>query len=624
MQLNGNWNNPNSGGYDGTYSTSSDANTAVYTFSGLTVGQQYEVLATWVADPVNNTACATYSVVSGTQQVSGTTDQQLPPAADLVLGGCNWQSVVTFTAGSGGTATVTLGGPADGLQLVADGVQVLEARPATSDSYDTAGNLIAETLPDGSRETWSYNDSDYTDTSSGTPVPIDLLQNSTQWAYSQSEQAYTAQEQTVYSYDSVPISGAEAPPYYTSNGDLLSVERESLGPNADGTENLDNQGQNMAADGADPITTYVYTPLGGGCPAGLVSSVTDPDGDVTAYLYDSFGNETASYQGQTHGADNQAGDTWTFSNLAPGASRVYYVYAYASVGGGYSVTGNDGQGLPLTSSGSAPAVTVLGASGWTCLGQVVLDPGSSSLVVSYSGGSPAAAICLLQPMSTSVYDAQENLLSTTDGMGDVTASTYDQLGRPLTTAQGQTISVASNAALSFANLPQAGGQARNCVVYVQFEHPACHHRRDAKRHGQPHVFHDRLAHVPVRRRHRLALSMHGHAPRGGHKLGDNRQLHGLRRGDAGRRAPADLVHRLRRDGQRALADRRLEQRDDRRLQQPGAADFHLAGPDPAGQRANGCFRQPAADARPCADLHRLRAVVDGTQQQLHDQRRRQR
>ena len=196
---------------------------------------------------------------------------------------------------------------------------------------------------------------------------------------------------------------------------------------------------------------------------------------MTAYTFDAAGNPTATYQGQTidigepgYSLADGSVPTWTFSNLAPNAAGTYDVYLQAGSTIGYTVSNSQG---PPNAAASARWPSALGA-GWQFLGQVVLVGGSSSLAVSYSGGTPATAVCLLQPMSATVYDSQENVLSQTDAMGNVTAYVNDRLGRPLTTSQGQALAASYNAATytssaTFANLPQAPNLTRTYTVYAQ-------------------------------------------------------------------------------------------------------------------------------------------------------------
>ena len=95
------------------------------------------------------------------------------------------------------------------------------------------------------------------------------------------------------------------------------------------------------------------------------------------------------------------------------------------------------------------------------------DP-STPLVIT---GSSSDNICLLQPMSTMVYDTEDgdddNQLSCVDPMGNITATTYDDDNRPVTTSQGQVLPAdATFHAAAFENVPQAPGMARTIQVYA--------------------------------------------------------------------------------------------------------------------------------------------------------------
>ena len=59
-----------------------------------------------------------------------------------------------------------------------------------------------------------------------------------------------------------------------------------------------------------------------------------------------------------------------------------------------------------------------------------------------------------------------NVLSETDGLGNVTTYAYNDLEQRTSTAQGQVANVASGQA-EFANLPQVPGQARTYTIYLQ-------------------------------------------------------------------------------------------------------------------------------------------------------------
>ena len=251
--------------------------------------------------------------------------------------------------------------------------------------------------------------------------------------------------------------------YSTSTGDLLQSERYANGTCSD------NTGQNTAI-GGDPITSYVYTPYvnESSTPGGLVSSTTNPDGDVTAYSYDLAGNTTAADQGQMVAFSAGAA---VFNNLpqSPGLTRTFEVYvnSTSAPASGYTTITDSDSGSP-TFSFSGSAATPLG-SGWYLLGTVTLGAGdlSSTVTVNYSdSGTGVSQVTLLEQTSATVYDSQENPLSVTDALGRVSASTYDNLGLPIAGSQGQVLPLTAGAA-AFNNLPQSPGQARTYAVYVQ-------------------------------------------------------------------------------------------------------------------------------------------------------------
>ncbi len=58
------------------------------------------------------------------------------------------------------------------------------------------------------------------------------------------------------------------------------------------------------------------------------------------------------------------------------------------------------------------------------------------------------------------------MLSQIDGMGDVTAAAYDNLGDPVAASQGQVLNLSGGSA-TFDNLPQSPNQARTYTIYVK-------------------------------------------------------------------------------------------------------------------------------------------------------------
>ena len=156
-----------------------------------------------------------------------------------------------------------------------------------------------------------------------------------------------------------------------------------------------------------------------------------------------------------------------FSNVpqAPGQNRTFAVYVNAAPGSGETTITDSDSGSPtFTFSGSS--TTPLG-SGWYLLGTVTLAAGdlSSTVTVQYSG-SGVSQVALLQQTSTTVYDAASNVVSQTDGLGNVTTYGYNDLQQQVSSSQGQIVPLASGSA-AFANLPQTPGVARTFTVYVQ-------------------------------------------------------------------------------------------------------------------------------------------------------------
>jgi RHS repeat-associated protein len=324
------------------------------------------------------------------------------------------------------------------------------ANPTTDFTYNTCTDeLSSETAPDGSTQSWTYA----TYMTPGGPDEVVTL--------------YTdgRGNETAYSYD-----GTDVEDVLTGTADLLSSEQYANGTSAN------NEGQDMTADGSDPITTYVYTQYSDGDeapPAGLVLSTTDPDGDITASTYDAAGNPTATYQGQTISSDGYdprySAATWTFSNLALNAGRTFEIYASSSIGSDSdSADQTVGSGSPSSvsiggSGGGAPASTL--GSGWVDLGKVTLSAGATTLAVNLTGDMLLGQICIMQQTSSTVYNGADDPVSQADAMNNVTATTYDKLDRPIATSQGQSVALASDYAV-FNNVPQSPGLTRTFDVYV--------------------------------------------------------------------------------------------------------------------------------------------------------------
>ena len=190
-----------------------------------------------------------------------------------------------------------------------------------------------------------------------------------------------------------------------------------------------------------PVTSDVYDAIG------RVTSITSPlsagegqgeGSNTTAYLYD-FGSDTdtlTTLQGATVAV---ASGSAVFNNLpqAPGLARTYVVYvqsssAPANNGSGYTITENGTASLTLSFVGSATTPLGLSGSDWYELGTVTLGSGdsSSTLTVGYSGSATVSQVALLAQTSAETYDADGNLTSEVDPLGNTTSYAYNDLGLP--------------------------------------------------------------------------------------------------------------------------------------------------------------------------------------------------
>ena len=167
---------------------------------------------------------------------------------------------------------------------------------------------------------------------------------------------------------------------------------------------------------------------------GNVTATIDAMGRVSASLFDQDGNDVADYQGQivssTSGVvgyyNSGSNYSWTFGSLTPNVGLSYIACVYAPSGGGYTIA-QTGQTTGLTLlPASDPADSPLG-DGWYDLGTVTAPIGHDLADGELRGAAPAGAVCLVQQTTATVYDADGNTLSVTDGLGRVTTNSYNDL-----------------------------------------------------------------------------------------------------------------------------------------------------------------------------------------------------
>ena len=242
---------------------------------------------------------------------------------------------------------------------------------------------------------------------------------------------------------------------------------------------LTSAAQGIVTTGGDNNTYYSLDPFGNTTSVenalddtttsvvdsnGLTLSTVNPDAQVSAANYDGNGNATATFQGQILAPTS---DTWTFGNLAPARADLRHLHPILKrQRASLTVTYDESTLTPSGSAAFPPRRWAATGAGRRTVTLARRDP-STPLVIT---GSSSDNICLLQPMSTMVYDTEDghddNQLSCVDPMGNVTATTYDDDNRPVTTSQGQVLPAdATFHAAAFENVPHAG-IARTIQVYA--------------------------------------------------------------------------------------------------------------------------------------------------------------
>ena len=309
---------------------------------GYTSASGYDELTSYT-DP--NSMQTTYDYNS-----SGLISEIVDPLANETLFGYNADAQVTSITPV--TNTSTGAGPTTTYSYYPD-----QQGSCATPSGDVLGGYTVSTNPDGFSTTYCYD------------LQGLVIQTIDPDSYSSSA-SYTSDQQVAVATD--PLSELTTASY-NSNNDPTQVIEPS-----------DGSGQTGPTDSAtfttpSTVAGYQYLP----------SSMTDAEGNCTAYVYDSAGNLTDTYAGQTSPC---AGDT----------------------GGAH--TGSRYQGDTGVSCG--------GTTGEVC---EVIDGKGNDTTYGYNSAGENTSITPPSPLGaeTITYDSLSRVASVTDGKSQKTTSSYD-------------------------------------------------------------------------------------------------------------------------------------------------------------------------------------------------------
>ena len=231
-----------------------------------------------------------------------------------------------------------------------------------------------------------------------------------------------------------------------------------------------------------PVTTYASDPDGN------LVYVTDPRGNTTQYVYDDLGRKTAVIppppnptQYITVQATNPTNSsaTWSVSGLPSGTSGSFYevlvswsANAANTDMASYTVydgtTGSTKQWTVDTINQQlAPLASPLYSGGWQSLGCFWISGNTLSVqLINKDGGTLVAGSIRIVQVNPSVvaYDSNGNVTATTNALGFVTDSVYDNLNRKIETIQpdaatGQTAQSDANCPKTYVAYDSAGNVA---------------------------------------------------------------------------------------------------------------------------------------------------------------------
>jgi len=275
----------------------------------------------------------------------------------------------------------------------------------TAYDYDALGRLVRTTHPDGSTETQAY------DAEGNLLSRTDAAGRATSWEYDELGRVVRR----------VRPGGATTRTVYTAGG-RVAATIDPLGQRTD--FEYDSAGRRTkvvepaVADGAGgPLVRPTWTTAWN--PDGRPSSVTDPYGRVTSYLYDAEGRRIRTI----HPDGTQVQESWDASSRRTGAVNEEgqaTTYAWDALGRLVSVTGLDGD---ATYAYDEAGNRVLETDALGRATRFRYDALGRMFERRYPGGAS----------HSQAYDAVGNVVARTDGLGRVTTITYDAMDRRVAT-----------------------------------------------------------------------------------------------------------------------------------------------------------------------------------------------
>lgn len=325
----------------------------------------------------------------------------------------------------------------DGIHRVVQQVDALGI--TTTNTYDAGGNKVAQTVASGTdsrTETYRYNGNNQ-------------MVSTTDAAGARTDYAYDGAGNRIRLTQAPSLPEERSNTFEYNRDNRLVASTDAMGVRTE--YRYDGAGNKLETTQAvgraeQRHTGYVYDH------ANRLVQITDPMGAVTHYEYDALGNQVTIVNangGVQHNTFDKLGRVMT--SLSPGG--VQTTNQYDQRGNVVSTTqswanGSDARTTRYTYDLLDRQTRVTDAEGFSTSitydsfgnqvaiahGQYLLNPGDAG----YDAAKAARAFVVTNGF---VYDAGNRMLSMTDGVGTVTAYTYDGFGNRLTTTEAANTAV---------------------------------------------------------------------------------------------------------------------------------------------------------------------------------------